>query len=706
MSRNKLLREVLYERTFQKNYEVDIVGYELPVLLPDPPPEHLMRNYHLKKDLQFFQYDTFPADFDYWDPVRKNLYVDQMFHIREHGEWWLIGGRQVYITGRFWKFLNYWTPEKGGRCYFREEAMEFFQVWDYSIEVDGKCLGLLDIKPRRVGDTEKCCFIAYDNATRYSNYHSGLMANDNEKAQESFNRIAVAHNLMCKPFKPIHDGKEIPKESLLLSYPSGIMTKANAADTVKYLHPPLGSLIDFVASTPGQYDGVRLGFFLYDETGKISKYHPMQQIQIVGPTMTIYNDTLVIGKMVLPTTVEDFKNGKTVDQVTSIWNNSNPTEKMVNGRTPTGLYRIFRNAELSADMDKFGFHKRKEEIQRLQDLFHDYMEKKKYDELTALKRKFPITITDALSMPASDCILLPHLLDAQIGLLRLGLNSAGYPLENPGVRGDLLWVNGIGSEVKWVSNPKGRWFITQHPISPNNNSRKTGRLEPGNRLHYSFGGDPIDDGTGDTSSPESKLSRGALVVRRKFNPLIDNEDSGIEFMPDGDRGTMKIMNPHRLVTGKPVCSYCHKPDTPQEFFEDALKTAMYYGSAIFLETNRSYVRNMFIQEGFAGFLAMKPKEAVNNPRARNTTKEYGSKSTEFIIDLYIDYLKNDIYEFVGANEHLDLLVDMRSFTGNNRKERDLTVAYGFSHVHEMDGRFKPQNESKKSGWNTSLWSRK
>lgn len=707
---NKLLRDPKYLYTLKfdpsgNGQKLVVDGYEKEIEMPVAPADALCRNYGLPLDEQKFRRDAFPANWKNLDPEFKDAYVEQMFHLRRNGEWWWIKGQKLYIPGGAWVFFNYWHTAAGPLPDFRLSALELFWIWYLSVLPDPDCLGLFDLKPRRIGDTENFLFIGWEMVTAYRGSEMGSMANDDKKAQKNFKRIVRANRLMVPPFRPINKGTDKSEKALEFTYPAEYLTKKNLLKEVQSTpeYPPLESKIDYMASAVGMYDGERLRYFLYDETGKIAKYNFAEQMDVVIPTMTLFNNKVVVGKAALPTTVEDYKEGRIVEWISEYWRNSDPNmPRDEYGRTATGLYRVFRSARISAECDEWGFPDPLAEQKILAQ--RKYLEDQKlFKKLEKYKRQFPLFIEDALSLPSTECPLLPHLLDAQIKNILLGQDWKGNKVESWSTRGNLTWTSGFGSAVKWEPSPTGRWEIAEHPEKPNNMIYTEGRLMPGNKPAYQAGIDPLDEGkkSDTTSTREAQLSQMAIVVKRKFNPMIDNEKTGIIYNVDEETGLKYIANPEALKTGKLVCFYKFRPDTPFDGFADMIKTLIYYGCVGFMETNRVYYRNLCQEKGFTHFLSTKPRQLLANPGMKNPT-EIGSKSTPMLINLYVDSLINYIAQYWMTIPFLGLLQDSRKFNGQNQSKCDGTVAWGFEELLEFDPRLTPKEESS-DGWAKLPW---
>jgi hypothetical protein len=174
--------------------------------------------------------------------------------------------------------------------------------------------------------------------------------------------------------------------------------------------------------------------------------------------------------------------------------------------------------------------------------------------------------------------------------------------------------------------------------------------------------------------PEGKRSEFALAVFRNFdisaeqNIHVDEKgeviDSDIQFMQ----------------TDQFVCTYTDRPDDPYTAYECALKTAIFYGVPIYVETNKPGIVNHlgYIDNGkYASYLYGKPP-TLTASRTTQRQDTPGSSATTKLINSYVDLLLHHIKRRISTYTMIHLLKDYRRFTVKNRTDCDLTVACGFA----------------------------
>lgn len=656
----------MYTKSYETGNSIRIEGVDIPVSLPDMPPLSSMINYGLPREEQVFRRTELPGNLRDLPKKEERRIVADEWHKRLNGVWILIDGDPVYLTGVAYLFFNYWVTEAGSLPEFRFEGVEFFQIWLH-VEEDVNSFGMFDIKCRRLGDTEKSLCCGWERVTRFRASWFGMQNKNDADAWENFQRVVMSNRDMVYFFKPVNTGTDMPQEELEFKFPA---RKGKAPGHAKELR----SRVDYRPTIFAAYDGKRLAYFHGDEPGKVavSKMRWTQQWPVIKMCLSLNNGMFVIGKAALTTTIEDMDNGDSVDEMRAMWEASDPMFLNGNGQTGSGLLRVFRGYWLSAPVDKFGKHLIKEAAIRRQFDIDEMIRRGRMDEVTSYKRKMPATIEDALSVPATECILLPHLIDAQIEKLQ-ALNIQGKDYVNRPVRGNFLWKSGFGSDVSWHPDPHGRWEVSGHPDEPNKRTFDSAYAAPGNADLFAIGVDPVDD-----FKPKGGGSYGAIVVRSVFNPIIEKEEV---------QAFSENINWELARTGRTVCTYRHRPENPYEFFEDAILTMVYYGSMVLIEKNKPGLITFAIDKGLWRYISPAPFSAAvpNHNWGKPKDTKFGVQATEETIRAYIRELKKDVAERINSQTHMDLLQDKRKFTGevNNRTKRDITVAEGWALLLEQ-----------------------
>lgn len=673
----------LYNLSFGKGPSVK-VG-EIKIEMPKMPSEKEMVNYHLPSKKQKFVKRPVPRDIMAWDQDERDEYVAAEWHRRWNGYWILIKGDPYYIPGNADLYFNHWLAEFGGIPEFRYAQLEWWWFW-WNIERDPNCFGMLDIKCRRLGDTEMALCATWDRSTKWTNSPAGIIHIKEDSALENYQRLVTANMAMPWFFRPVNTGTTRAKSGTLdFSVPEERITKAKLESGDWHLDTEvgLGSKIRVSPAVTGSFDGVRLRTYYSDEIFKVksSKFDIKKQWGIIKPTLSLKNDTEIVGKAIKTSTVEEMEDGATVELAEELWNKSNPNDRGPDGRTVTGLYRIFRGFDRAAEADEWGFPKVKEATDTRNARLNDLRKRKDYTEILSIYRKQPADINEALSSPIGECILFPELCEERLKQLDACVDRVGNFIPR-GTYGTLRWTDEVfGSDVYWTPDPTGKWYISQHPEIPNNRHFLGGRFLPGNMATFRMGIDPYD-----SAQIQGEGSDGAFMVKRRLNLAAEPEDIKVD--PSG-----LILNPDRMFTNQPVCDYQCRPDDPYTFYEDCYKTMVYYGIASFPERNKDGFYTWMLSNDLKEWVQVQPPQL--RPRGANEKDPpRGANSTDKIIDLYIDRLKLHIPTFVWCNHHPRVLKQWKAFTRKNRTKYDLGVASGFTELGDLDERYEKKTKSR------------
>lgn len=668
-----------YTTTWTQTNSIKIGEYEVP--LPDKPEKKFMVNHGKPPKEQYFVYTEIPKDLKQWSKRQKDEWIDNEYHRRKHGLWYLIRGEEVYINGYHYMYLNYWGSGRGGRIHFKFHDAMFFYFWDMVCR-DRNCMGAVIFKPRRVGDTEKSNFIAWEYASRVKRARCGMQNLENKRSQQDFMQLLQVHKQMAWFFRPI----SFRSGNQLIFDKKSVNNLGDSEEIYSYFSDEeeintIQSVIDHEDTVLGKYDGTYLNRYRMGEFGKWVRVNAYEQWEKVKLCFIDPVTRGIIGKAILESSIENNKNSKEMATVSSletarhIWDNSDPNERMDSGQTRSGLYRLFRGYDMCGRSDEYGFplwQENKDLVMRT--LFQLRDDPKAQLEF---RLKHPIDVADCFMTDEGsnvfDQIKISQLqyqkragLD-YLGMPRDDIEAFKYPLEQVG---DLIWRDGIkDSIVEFKPNSNGNFIITQHPEKDNavfygNNGKKS----PANFSYFRIGIDPIDHGKIEGGTKERK-SKGAAAVFKMFNQI--EEETHANYDEDG-----KLIK-GRMKTHQWVCTYKDnsRTDNPEDFFEDMVKLSVYYGAPMLFESNRNSIKGHFLRRGYGNFMMFPPREV-----ATKVKKDVGAPSTQHTIDQYISKLLvyfSDYHALIHIN---DIIEDFRTFqnTTKSRTTHDLAVACGFS----------------------------
>ena len=208
-----------------------------------------------------------------------------------------------------------------------------------------------------------------------------------------------------------------------------------------------------------------------------------------------------------------------------LWKDSNPNERNANGRTRTGLYRLFIPAyeSLEGFFDRYGNPVIEDPDRSVDGIDDDpivqgaktYLKNERQalmqdaSELNEVVRQFPFTEDEAFRDSVESTLFNISKIYEQIQY-----NDELYP--NPVVVGNFVWKNGSqDSEVVFTPDPNGRFHVAWMPPDELRNVKK---FERGKRIapnsHIGVGG--VDSYDLD-ATVDGRGSKGALHMYNRFN---------------------------------------------------------------------------------------------------------------------------------------------------------------------------------------------
>ena len=679
--------EIIYLGSKDKPGDViDLHG--LKVCLPKKPARSEILFHDQPKSLQMWRRIPMPEELqriksmDEWLEKPKEFrnrfspYIEREFDRRRNGVWFYNNGVPTYITGRHYMFLQWSKIDIGYPSYLSFQREIFLHL--AACEVDTNCIGQLYTKCRRSGYTNICTSIIDDEATQVKDKLIGIQSKTGKDAQENIFMKKVVAIFKSYPFffKPIQDGTTNPRMELAFREPSKRITKTNKTSRTG---DALNTVVNWKNTTNNAYDGEKLHMLYLDEAGKWEKPNDITDAWRIQRTCFIVGRKIV-GKAMVGSTVNPMDKGG--EEYKKLWQNSNPDERNANGRTTSGLYRIFIPAyeALEGFFDKYGnpiVDDPEEPVEGIdgemvtigaKTFLKNEREALKHDAaaMNEVIRQFPFTEDEAFRDSIEGSIF-------NIGKIydQISYNDELYP--NPVVRGNFLWKNGEkDTEVVWRPSDNGRFRVTWLPPSELRNQKKIerGKLVPPNALVGCGGVDSYDlDATVD-----GRGSKGALHMYNKFN---------MEY-------------PSNMF----VLEYASRPPMAKIFYEDVLMAAFFYGYPLLIENNKYGIARYFEQRGYDGYLLERP-EHLRVPGSHNNVKTKGIPSnSQDIIHSHAQAIEAYIHDHLGYHPETGeagkmyfnrTLEDWIGFKITDRTKFDLTISSGLALLAAQKAKPKPKS---------------
>lgn len=646
----------MYEISWSKNNTVEFCGHEL--IIPDRPSKKTFKNYGKVKKNQYFEHTPLTEEYVSTLPYKEQeRLILAEWHKRLNGEWWLINGEEVYIPGPQYHFLNYWWLLEVGTLpnFYYRNTLTYYLINHYLRDerVDGIVIG----KGRRMNITEISEHSCWEFQSRTRNTKSIHLNKNEDDSLEDFKRVKYGHQRQPFFFKPISPNDNPSSSPLKFEQ----ITRRNynkdiekARDHYDDIIAPqieqkvqgLDSYLHYPSTTQNVGDGKAYQRVLVHEFAKIDPHRMNVHDHwfVIQPTMR--REGKRVGFAIYESTAEDMLGGETLRVSKKLWKKSSLEQLNKTGATDSGMVAAFMSFAEYGISDEYGMldkEKSKEFIK-----FKERSAAGDSKDLLNVRRKFPTKEEDmwAMANDQSPFNLLDITNQSECVDAEVYLN--GQPMIMP-ERGDLIWQNGLGSNLVWQANPNGAFIKGQDPIKPNASvASRAGRKAPAMRHIYAMGVDPYN-----TIVEEGRKSDGAAVMFRKFDMM----DEGIS-------------EPHKIQTNQPVMIYAHRRENPEDFYEDMLKMAMYYGAPMLFESNRSGIENYFIRVKYDTYLMRDPKNK----------KKLGKHAGTETIAQYVEYIKTYLYDYIQVIRYAELLDQLKTFTQDKRGRttHDLVVAFGYA----------------------------
>ena len=671
----------------------------LDVALPKIPKKSDILFHDLPKKMQMWRRTDVPQELsrvrsmDEWFEKPAEFrrafspFIEQEFERRRNGVWFYNDGVPTYITGRHYMFLQWSKIDIGYPSYLAFQREIFLHM--AACEADPRCIGQLYTKCRRSGYTNICAAVLVDEATQVKDKLLGIQSKTGKDSQENIFMKKVVPIFKGYPFffKPIQDGTTNPRMELAFREPSKRITKKNKTSQKG---DALNTIINWKNTTNNAYDGEKLHMLYLDEAGKWEKPVDIKEAWRIERTCLIVGKK-VVGKALVGSTVNPMDKGG--EEYKALWEDSDPAERNANGRTRSGLYRIFIPADhaLEGFFDRYGNPvvddpdapiegvDGEEVDQGSNTYLKNERDSLRHDpsELNEIIRQFPLTEDEAFRDSIEGSLF-------NIGKIyqQIDWNNNLYP--NPVVRGNFMWKE-KDKEVIFSPDSRGRFKVAWQPPA-----------EMRNKVH---------DVRGKKVAPYSQFGVGG----------VDSYDLDQTVDGRGSKGAMHLFNKFNMNEKVPsnmfVLEYASRPDLASIFYEDVLMAAFYYGYPLLIENNKYGIVRYFESRGYDGYVMDRPDHLkTGNSKVNVKTKGIPSNSQD-VIQAHAHAIETYIHDHVGVKpETADFgnmyfnstLEDWIGYKISNRTKYDLTISSGLA----LLGAQKVKAERPKSNFNEKSFFRK
>ena len=623
--------------------------------LPKKPAKKDILFSNKAKKNQKWQRTEMPEGMNEDTAGKFSWFIEQEFDRRKNGVWFMNNGVPTYITGEHYYYIN-WCKLDIGYPEYRDRDRRFFIFWE-ACKKDLNCFGMVMVKHRREGASYKGAAMLLYEITSLYNSHGGIISKTGVDAKSLFtDKLVYMFRQLPFFFQPIIDGSDNPKSTLSFNAPGQKISK-NYRKIVK--SEALNSKIDWRNTKDNSYDSVKLVRYLCDEGGKWVDANVEKNWQVVRSCLTLGDR--IIGKCFMPTTVNEMSDAGG-ENFKNIWDDSDIEDKNANGRTRSGMYSYFTPAYDGYEgfIDEYGMSvidtPTKEQAkfigkkigakEYLQNVRESY--KKNTTKLSEEKRQRPFSVDEAFR---NDSRHSPF--DVERIYQQMDYNEVA---DNLVVKGNFIWSEGIqDSKVIWIPSSQGKWRISWIPPKERANSikMKYNKKCPGNEIEMVAGCDPYDHDT----TTDGRRSDAACYVYKKFSMMDD-------------------------FSNQFVCEYIARPPKAEMFYEDVIKTCVYYGCPILVENNKVGIVKYFERRGYYEYLMDRPESTHTDNSRKQQTKGIPSTGVA-VLNAQTEAVATYVYDYIGMNDESGemgkcyfnrLLDDWSRFEPDNRTKYDATVA--------------------------------
>ena len=617
----------------------------------------------LRRLKSIFDWKAYPDS----NKAQWHEYIDEEFKRRDDGFWFNNNGKDTYITGTHYMYLQ-WSKIDVGAPDFREANRLFYIFWE-ACKADKRCYGMCYLKNRRSGFSFMSSAETVNQATISTDSRFGILSKTGADAKKMFTDKVVPISINYPFFfSPIQDGMDRPKSELAYRVPASKFTRKKITTNEKLEDiQGLDTTIDWKNTGDNSYDGEKLQLLVHDESGKWER--PDNILNNWRVTKTCLRlGSRIIGKCMMGSTSNALDKGG--DNFKKLYNASDVTKRNRNGQTASGLYSLFIPMEWNYEgfIDEHG-------VPVFDNPDHDVFDpqgelidigvienwqneadglKGDSDALNEFYRQFPRTTEHAFRDETKNSIFNLVKIYEQIDYNEELSRTLGV------TKGNFQWLNGVkDTKVMFYPDLNGRFQLSWvPPINLQNKILlKNGVKWPGNEHMGAFGCDSYDisgtvDGVG---------SKGALHGLTKFS--------------------MEDAPPNQFF-----CEYVARPQTAEIFFEDVLMSLVFYGMPILCENNKPRLLYYLRRRGYRGYSMNRPDKVWN--KLSVAEKEVGGipNSSEDIKQAHAAAIEMYIQDHVGLKQDgshgtmyfNDTLNDWSRFDINKRTKFDASISSGLA----------------------------
>lgn len=666
--------------------------YSTNIRLPEKPQEEEILNYGLPQKEQKWVRKDLPKMFNNvkYDKEKNLILTEEQEQYAaievercKRGLWAYINGQAVYLTKKYYFYLQWWVLEDGTRPEYRDCDRRYFLYLEHWENILW-CLGIIRGKKRREGASSQATSNLVWECIFYENSNCGLISKTRDDSRDTFTDMIGFGYRQLPPFlKPKQLNKEESVTEYIFEQKSANLGSSSEAEIKR-------SKINFRAPVLNAYDRGRMSRLLLDEFGKLEKDVPASQL------FTIISKTLIkgvkrVGFVEMPSTVNKLTKGGSEFRI--IWDYAD-----LNIKSPTvnRLVRYFCPAHDGYEgfIGEFGesvigeptheqyqylvdkWVKKDEDGNTISELTEEdiklgskaYIQKRRIglagEALEEEIRMNPENEVELFMSANADCIFDVMKLNEQIEYLKA----------NPPYKRKILYYRDLATQkAKWRDIQKGEerfcweWLGDLELHGEDNKYYLDNHVRKPARAGIGVIG---VDGISNEQGGKKYGSKSSAWVFIKFD-LKDPENTG-------------------LFTGH----LYGRPQEMSELYEQIMLCAEFNGFVVYWEHVADAYYPYFRDRGRIGYLAKYPlntiapeKRKVENLRDK---LHYGYPTTPFAISRGHDAMITYVLHYSKKIYWIELCEDLKQYDQNKRNPFDRSVSGMITLVGSLEPDRKPQ----------------
>lgn len=612
---------------------------------------------------------------DYFDDVKKDedgnalLNEQQAAYAKEEvrrckeGFYFMSNGKFIYITGKYYFYLQWWKLEDDIYPDYRDADRRYFLFLDYWEKVLW-CLGVVRGKKRREGASSQATANLIYECIFYTNSNCGLVSKTQIDSRDTFTDMAAFGYQQLPIFlKPRQLNREGSVTELVFA---AKIDKKNTASK------GLRSKINYRAPVLNAYDRGRMSRILLDEFGKLPQDVPASKF------FTIISKTLVkgakrVGFVEMPSTVNELTKGGGAEYKI-IWDNANQFKsngKKTTNRLVTYFTPAYDNYE--GFIDEHGMS------------VIDEPTPEQYEYL--VKRwvvKDPITGETVSEISEEDIKK-----GAKVYVLSRREGLTGDLLEeeirmNPCSVQEMFEAANTGCAFNSFNINQRKRYLQENPIPKRKGlfalNEETGKVEfkditdNDKNFHWEFTWLPPLDKRNlvkmDNNMPyPANTEDGAITVDSYSNSQGGRKYGSKACALVGRRSD--VLDPEN--TGKPIGMLYGRPAEKDILHRQVMFCAIYFGYLVWYEHTADDYDGFFKDRGRTGYLGKYPKSMIDPNKRENADRFRGTPITPFSLTKQLD---NGISFFEYHTDKIDwieILDNALLFDPYDRTKFDIVV---------------------------------